>query len=268
VTTALRLRSARGFTLTELAVVVAIIGFLMATAMYTLSAQTEQRNFEETRRRLEAARELILAFAIVNGRLPCPATNASPDEAGGGATACTTPYPVAGPPASGFLPARSIGYQVVDPEGYAIDAWGNRIRYAVSGVTAGTITGCTGTSTTPHFTSATNLKTNGITCRPDDLVVCRSATGITATDCGSAGNAVTNHSTPNKPVVAVLFSTGKNGALGSGGIDEAANVNGDQVFVWHVPAPVGATNGEFDDQLMWITVGELYGKLISAGVLP
>ncbi len=264
---AISVRGARGFTITELAVVFAIIGFLLGTAMYTLSAQTEQRNFDETRRRLEAARDLLLAFAIVNGRLPCPATDVSPDEAGGGG-ACTTPYPVAGPPASGFLPARSIGYQVVDTAGYAIDAWGNRIRYAVSGVTAGTITGCTGTSTTPHFTSATNLRTNGITCRPDDLVVCRSATGITATNCGSAANAVTNYTTPNKPVVAVLFATGKNGAVGSGGVDEAANVNGDPVFVWHTPAPVGAANGEFDDLMLWIPVGELYGKLIAAGVLP
>jgi hypothetical protein len=38
--------------------------------------------------------------------------------------------------------------------------------------------------------------------------------------------------------------------------------------VFHPPAPGGAANGEFDDQFTWITVGELYGKLIAAGVLP
>src|SRR5713226_9528661 len=62
-----------GFTLVELAVVLAIVGLLLGSLMYTLSAQTEQRNFEETRRRLEQARELVLSFAIINGRLPCPA---------------------------------------------------------------------------------------------------------------------------------------------------------------------------------------------------
>src|SRR5258707_6905415 len=67
----------RGFTLTELAVVMAIVAFLLGSLMYTLSAQVEQRNFEETRRRLELARELLLSFAITNGRLPCPARSAA-----------------------------------------------------------------------------------------------------------------------------------------------------------------------------------------------
>ena len=70
-------------------------------------------------------------------------------------------------------------------------------------------------------------------------------------------------------VGAIIFSTGKNATSGGGtGVDEAANLNGDPIFVSHVPAPSGAANGEFDDQFTWITVGELYGKLIAAGVLP
>lgn len=247
-------RRARGFTLAELAVVTLIIGLLLASALYTLSAQTEQRNFDETRRRLEAARELLLAFAIVNGRLPCPAiSTSSGDEAPVGGGTCTAPGPY-----GGWLPARSIGFQIVDAGGFAIDAWGNRIRYAVS---ASALTGCLGTL--PHFTNATNLRANGLTCQPNDLVVCRTATGITATTCGTA-LAVTNQNT----LVAITFSTGKNGQGGSAGVDEAANLNGDRVFIWHTPTPVGAANGEFDDQMAWISVGELYGRLVAAGALP
>lgn len=244
-----------GFTLTELAVVFTIIALLLATAMFTLSAQTEQRNFEETRRRLEAARELLLAFAVANGRLPCPAISSSGGQEApvGGATACTSAY-------GGFLPARTIGYQITDQSGNALDAWGNPLRYAISGA----LTGCAGTSTTPHFTHSTNLRVNGITCKPSDLVVCgQSPATVTATSC-DAGTALVTQNL----VVAIVFSTGKNGPAGGTGVHEARNLDSNQLFVWRTPQPVTAAGGEFDDQMTWITVGELYGRLISAGLLP
>ncbi len=270
----------RGFTLTELAIVLAIVAFLLGGLLYTLSAQTDQRNFEETRRRLDLARELILSFAVVNGRLPCPARSvatAAPvtvagDEVVTTATGCigdgvTDNYGgTSGGVTLGLLPARAIGFQQVDSSGFAIDAWGNRIRYAV----AKTITGCSGSSTTPHFVNAANLKTNGISCQPSDLLICKSATGITAASCGGAANQIMSQNL----VTAVIFSTGKNGGTPTGGTgaDEAANLDGagtaNPIFVFHTPAPSTATNGEFDDQFTWISVGELYGKLISAGVLP
>ncbi|MEW5861996.1 MAG: type II secretion system protein [Pseudomonadota bacterium] len=273
--TARRRRRSDGFTLTELAVVLAIVALLLGSLMYTLAAQTDQRNFEETRRRLEQARELLLGFAIVNGRLPCPARSAAT------ATPATVPGDEVRDPATGacvgdavtdyyggtsagatrgLLPARTIGYPVVDASGLAVDAWGNRIRYAVASL----ITGCSGSSLTPHFTHAANLRANGISCQPNDLVVCKSATGITPAACGGAANQIMSQNL----VVAILFSTGKNGATGGTGPDEAANLNGDRVFVWHTPTPSTAPNGEFDDQMLWITVGELYGRMIAAGVLP
>lgn len=245
---------ARGFTLTELAVVLAIVGFLLGSLMYTLSAQIDQRNFDETRRRLDQARELLFGYAIVNGRLPCPATATSAGEespAGGGT--CTTGY-------AGWLPARAIGYQQTDTGGYAVDAWGNRIRYAVSTTTWGTTPFA---RYTKQHNSSDPTAAWLVSTTPADLVICGSATGITGASCNTAIS-VTNQNV----VVAIVFSTGKNGATGGTGLDEAANLNGDPVFVSHVPAPSTAANGEFDDQFTWITVGELYGRLIAAGVLP
>jgi len=260
-------RFERGFTLTELAIAFVIIALLLASFVYTLSAQVEQRNFQETRDRLNSARDVLLSYAIVMGRLPCPA---APDTTGiesdspVGSGTCTNPY-------NGFLPAITIGYQQVDSSGYALDAYGNRIRYAVPS-SAVALSGCTGTSTLPHFTNSTNLKANGITCLPSDLVVCKSAGGIGASSCGGSANAVTNQNI----VVAIIFSVGKNfptaptaaSATAAGRTDEAANLNANASFVFHTLTPAGATNGEFDDYFVWVTVGELYGRLIAAGVLP
>src|SRR2546421_11336859 len=125
---------------------------MLSTLLYTLSALTEKRNFEDPRRRLEQARELVLAFAIVNGRLPCPARSDSAgaevrNAAGECKDAANVQDYYGGTLASGvtggLLPAATIGYQQSDGAGFALDAWQQRIRYAV----ARTVTNCSGTST-------------------------------------------------------------------------------------------------------------------------
>jgi prepilin-type N-terminal cleavage/methylation domain-containing protein len=248
-------RSHRGFSLVELAIVFAIVALLIGGAMMTLSAQVEQRNGTETLRRLNAGVDAVIAFAIVNGRLPCPAVaGATGDESPAGGGTCTAPY-------SGFLPAKTIGFQPVDAGGYALDAWGNRIRYVVSNA----ITGCTGSSLTPHFTSQANLKANGVSCRPGDIDICLSATGASATSCNSSANRAVSSNT----VAFIVFSTGKDGAsAGAYGADELANVDGNQVFVSRAPSGSDSSAGAYDDLMVWVPAGVLYSKLISAGVLP
>jgi prepilin-type N-terminal cleavage/methylation domain-containing protein len=249
------------FSLIEMAVVLAILGLLLVTAMYTLQAQQAQRALDETQRRLEQAREAVLGYALANGRLPCPAngTTGVQSETTPGAGDCTPSF-------IGYLPAASIGFQPVDASGFALDAWNNRIRYAV----AQSVTGCTGTSATPHFTSKTNLKSNGMSCLPgaNDLLVCKSTQSAPAPavgSCGAASNVVTNQST----VVVVIFSTGPNFATALGARpDETENTDGDTLFISHTAQPDGASGGEFDDLMIWIPVGVLYGRLASAGVLP
>ena len=269
-------RPNRGFTLTELAVVLMIVAILLSSLMYTLSAQTEARTREETTRRLENAKELLLSFAIVNGRLPCPARcsnsplcNAAGDggteaNAAGVGSACTDSY-------SGYLPGLAIGYQPIDTAGYALDAWGNRIRYAVSQAT-------TPVGVAPHFTNSANLKQNGITTVPNDLVICASSNfaGFNAAT-GTCPSPSTNVVTNVNVVAAVIWSHGKNyTAMQPGNVDEQINnkhrlpaaLNNNPTFVWHDVRPVGAVGGEFDDIIAWLPAGQLYGRLIAAGVLP
>lgn len=242
-----------GFTLVELAVVLAIVGFLLGSAMYVLSAQVDQRNFENTRRSLEQAREYLLAYAMVHGRLPCPATTTSNGAesiataagSGTGGT-CSLSY-------NGFLPAATVGFSPTRSDGLAIDGWGNPIRYAVS------------KTSEPHFTGNVALKANWSTTTPADIDICNHLTAANQTTCGAAANRVVSSGT----VVAVIWSQGKNFAIaGAASIDEGTNNDAFAAFVSRTPSPSGAADGEFDDMLVWIPVGLLYGRMIAAGMLP
>ncbi len=243
--------------------------------MAMVSAQVDQRNWSDTQSRLEAARDAILGYAIANGRLPCPANSNSAgvevrqpsgtyindcgalthnpttnlyDYYGGGVSGVTY----------GLLPAVTIGYQPVDTQGFALDAWGNRIRYALSSTFSAY------SPNTTNFTDASALKASGVAFSPGDLVVCSvSPATVTNTTC-DAGTSLTNQNT----VVAIVFSTGKNSATGGTGKNEARNLDANALFVSRPPDPATATGGEFDDQVLWLSVGTLYSKLVAAGVLP
>lgn len=258
--------SEHGFSLVELAVVLFIVSLLLGGVILTLSAQEDQRATAETRRRLEAASDAVIGFSLAYKRLPCPAAGTTGDESlASGTTAtggpCTSNF-------NGFLPGRTIGFQPLDAQGFAVDGWGNRIRYAV----ASAVVMSTCSAGTPHFTSLNNLKANGVGCRPNDLVVCRSSdsgTGInpgaSPPTCGASTNIVTNQET----IAYVLHSAGKNGIGGAAsGADESANTNGDAVFIYREHGTIETGTGVYDDILLWVPAGVLYSKLISGGVLP
>lgn len=246
----------------EIAVVLLIVGFLLGGMMFTYSAQVDQSNRQDSQRRLELARELLISYAIVNGRLPCPATAASSTPSyttpGDATTACTDYY-------YGYVPGSTIGFQPVDAAGFALDAWNNRLRYAV----AQTIV----SGATPHFTHSTNLKDNGVSTLPNDLVVCISATGALPSNvppsCGTAAS-VANQQT----LAAVIWTQGKNGPLSTAArADEDANnkssaANNNGLFVYRTPTGVDSALGEFDDQMVWLPASLFYSRLITAGVLP
>jgi len=65
----------------------------------------------------------------------------------------------------------------------------------------------------------------------------------------------------------VIFSLGKNAAVGGTGTDEAKNVDNDRAFVYHDPTDSSAANGEFDDLLTWISPNVIYSRLAAAGAI-
>ncbi|OFZ66656.1 MAG: hypothetical protein A2V79_05780 [Betaproteobacteria bacterium RBG_16_56_24] len=234
-----------GFTLVEMAVVLMIVGLLLGGLLPTLSSQVEQQRTNETRKQLDEIQQALIGFAIVYGRLPCPAppvaVSGVESPAGGGI--CTNPD-------DGFVPAATLGLSGVDSSGFVVDSWGNRIRYAVTAWTSAGI---------DVFTTAGGMSTVGISNLSPNLLVCSSSTasGFNGSSCGT-NNALT--SSPGVPVV--IFSTGKNGAQGSAGLDEQANTNSDRVFVSHTPTP------DFDDLVIWLSPNILYNRMVTAGKLP
>jgi prepilin-type N-terminal cleavage/methylation domain-containing protein len=262
-------KTLHGFSLIEMAVVLVIIGLVMGGVMGALGPQLEQKKVRDTQERIKQASEAIMAFAIANRRLPCPASAASngDEQIIGVLGACTNFN-------DGFVPARTLGLGERGPSGVMQDAWGFGIRYAVTQVTyagvgnAPVSINC-GAICYP-FTQPDGVKNayylNG-TPVAQPLVtnlqqVCASSTGITATTCGAAANLVV------QPAF-VVWSTARNGAeLPAGsGADEAANLDGNFVYVSHPRTETGANNGAFDDILQWQTVATVLQNMTNMGIL-
>lgn len=230
-----------GFTLVEMAVVLVILGFLLAAFLMPLKAQRDIAFQLETQATLENAKKALIGFAQTNGRLPCPATNNGsgtfPDDTGtanpAGSGTCASQF--------GFLPATTIGVQPVDAQGYAIDAWNNRIRYTIT------------TANSNAFTTVNGMDGIGLSALTPDLQVCDS-------------NACTTSLIANAPVV--MYSLGPTGSEASGGDDENENLdNSDLVLVSHISTTAAAANGEFDHIVTWLSPYVLYNAMIEAGQL-
>lgn len=254
----------RGFSLVELAIVMVIVSLLAGGLIVSLSAQMELANTAETQRRLADARLALLGYAAANGRLPCPA---APDSTGvespSGGGACTNPW-------NGFLPAITLGLGPSNGAGYAVDAWGNPIRYAVTTVKHATYcaSGCfTTTDGVKALWNALGVASLSGTYEPD-LQVCTSATGLTGS--GASATCASGQTLSNN-AVAVIFSQGRNGGGTPTSTDELANspsvaTSLDRLFVSHTPTPAGS--GEFDDLVIWLSPNQLFSQMLSAGRLP
>lgn len=242
-----------GFTLVEIAVVMVVIALLLGGLLVPLAAQVELRHASDTQKYLDEIRETLIGFAVSNDRLPCPASSGSTGQesfaVGGSASNgnCSNFF-------DGFVPAATLGLAVIDNQGFAVDPWGNPIRYAVTNANSNA------------FTKTNGMSSTGLTTLAPNLLICSTASTSTSS-CSVAGTALTTG------VPAIIYSTGKNGGYGGTGLDEAANpnansANNDRVFVSHVPSPSSAPNGEFDDIVTWLSPNVLYNRMIAAGRLP
>ena len=67
----------KGFTLVEMAIVMLIVALLLGGLVPTLSSQVDQRHASETSKQLDEIQQALIGYAIIYGRLPCPASDTS-----------------------------------------------------------------------------------------------------------------------------------------------------------------------------------------------
>jgi len=137
----------RGFTLIEMALVIAIIGLMVSGGIFAITPVLRQAKVNQTATALDQLEAALALFAIRNNRLPCPADGSLPStNANYGIE--PTPTPVNGgnctvgtTNTNGFvvgnsvIPWRTLGLD----ESYSVDGWNNRISYfpangAIAGV--------------------------------------------------------------------------------------------------------------------------------------
>ncbi|HEY8249882.1 MAG TPA: type II secretion system protein [Burkholderiales bacterium] len=226
------MRRARGFTLVELAVALAVIALLLGVLAVPLNTQIDQHRINETQKQANLIVEAILGFAVTWGRLPCPAAATTANTmAGAGSeartgTACTQP--------EGVVPWAALGVAETD-------AWGRRFTYRVTAMLADDPTG--------------GLQASFALTDTGNLTVRASAAGVDI-----ASN-----------IAAMVVSHGKNGfgafqtngaqVAGAAG-DELENADNDGIFVHKLHEPA------FDDVLAWVSPNVLKSRMVAAGRLP
>lgn len=284
-------RPLRGFTLTELAVVLVIVAILIGGMLIPLAAQDDLRRTQETQKTLNDVRDALLGFVAASGRMPCPAFVGGAYDSNGMESFCDDPNPAVAcaptvlsqplgrcsNPYDGFVPGVALGLSPTDGHGYIVDAWGNRIRYAISNATDPATSGA---STRFVFSGQNGMRQRQLAylAGDSDLRVCAAAPAAAALGLGKCASPETSNVLTNT-AVAVVYSIGANSGRGGTGIDERHNPNvvpstdpsyvaPDRVFVFHEPAPASFANGEFDDLVMWLSPNILFNRMIAAGQLP
>lgn len=265
-------RPQRGFSLLELAIGLVILALVAVGMTASLTKLGEQRRITDTRAAVAGARDALLAFAAVQGRLPCPATAATNGQEAiaanvGGVITCAAQ--------SGFLPAVTLGLSGVDENGLLLDAWADgsgvangthlrALRYHVSALAAPVADALTSPALGAPGSLTRRVDVQASVNAGQGLFVCRSAAGIGAgaNRCGAAPNTLAQNA------AAAIFSRGMNGSdLAAYSADENQNANQAvaRVVIHRDTAPAGAVGGSFDDIVAWVSYPEVAATLLRGG---
>ncbi len=116
----------RGFSLLEIAIVLAILGFVLTIGLKSTGAYLSHERRQTTVARLAGIDAAMVNFVALQSRLPCPADGIiASGLANAGVEAITPATGACTAMANGVVPWVTLGL----PEGDALDGWDNRITY-------------------------------------------------------------------------------------------------------------------------------------------
>ena len=267
-----------GFTLIEIAIVLVIVGLLLGGLLMPLATQVEVQRRIETEKTLKEINEALIGFALVNGRLPCPADPTIPTGTANAGVARNTAVPPPPAPACGgaggeygVVPWVTLGVG-------ELDSWGRRFTYRV----------------TQSYGDADNA-----TLLPSAVICNVPPTNASFALCSDGDMLINNGPALGNldvalRIPAVIVSHGKNGngaflptgiqmpcpALPppfpppppppSEEIQNAICPPGDTptILISHPPTTATSPGGEFDDIVTWVVPVTLKNRMVAAGRLP
>jgi prepilin-type N-terminal cleavage/methylation domain-containing protein len=244
----------QGFSLIEVAIVMVIIGFMLASLLGPLSNRMEQSRTETTAKQIDDIFEAIYGFAAINGRLPCPAIlvpglTFGTEDLNTGTGACNV---TSGEPAWVTLTTNRF------------DAWGQTFVYRVDASFAdNTLDGLTTNPTTFPATCTASTTASFSMCSVGNINITTGAGGIPAN----------TQVAQNIPLVIVSLGKQKNAAAThadeneNGPINAAIPISDDTNFVSRDFRPTDAPN-PFNDIVRWIPTNVLIGRMVQAQRLP
>ncbi len=267
-----------GFTLIEISIVLLIVTILLGYTVAMFPIQQELKQYRQVDTEMNDILSELIAFAQINGRLPCPDTSGiagtSPidgaEDFDDQRINATDSGGTDGIPDSclgyfGFLPRATLGMNgSIDAQGRLLDPWGMPYLYHVSEQD--------GTNNLVDVVSPNEIRSEGIaavssTAGAPDLFVCTdSDTTGDDDDCGEVSGVDVA-----KNVVAVIVSRGKDKGTVASNIqaentDDLHDGTNDKVYVSSRRSD--RVGSEYDDVVKWVSLPRLLTKMIDAGQLP